>query len=148
MNGDTISKSSHLAMDVWFTDKSGKPMDCTNLTQGDDIVMNVKVAHPGMRENYENLALTTVIPSGWEILNQRLNDVPTGDNVSFQYQDIRDDRVYTYFDLPNAGVKTYKFRLTVAYEGKFYLPAVVCEAMYDNSIYASVPGRRVTVKKR
>lgn len=148
IKGDTIARSNHLAMDVWFTDKSGKPVDCASLTQGDDIVMNVKVAHPGMRENYENLALTAVIPSGWEILNQRLNDVPTGDNVSFQYQDIRDDRVYTYFGLPNAGVKTYKFRLTVAYEGKFYLPAVVCEAMYDNSIYASVPGRWVVVKKR
>ena len=110
--------------------------------------MNVKVRHPGIRANYEEMALTTILPSGWEILNQRLNDVPTDNQNNFEYQDIRDDRIYTYFNLPQNSTLTYKFQLSASYEGNFYLPAVSCEAMYDNTVYASEPGKWVVVKKR
>ena len=37
--------------------------------------------------------------------------------------------------------------LNAAYQGRFYLPAVSCEAMYDNSIFARVPGQWVEVVK-
>ncbi|MBL7891110.1 MAG: hypothetical protein JNL63_00660, partial [Bacteroidia bacterium] len=86
--------------------------------------------------------------SGWEIHNVRMDetestvktDIPT-------YQDIRDDRVYTYFDIP--GNTTMKFRvvLNASYTGKFYLPTVACEAMYDNTISARKPGKWVEVVK-
>jgi uncharacterized protein YfaS (alpha-2-macroglobulin family) len=89
-----------------------------------------------------------VFPSGWEINNLRLDEaeafVKSG---SFQYQDIRDDRVFTYFDLPRNQTKTFRVLLTATYSGKYYLPAISCEAMYDRSIYARKKGQDVEVLK-
>ncbi|MEM8564993.1 MAG: hypothetical protein AAGF85_00940, partial [Bacteroidota bacterium] len=61
------------------------------------------------------------------------------------YQDIRDDRVLTYFDLRSTKSKTYRVVLNAAYLGKYYLPSVHCGAMYDEDISAYKAGRWVEV---
>ena len=61
--------------------------------------------------------------------------------------DIRDDRVYTYFGLAPGVSRTFKTILTAGYAGTYYLPAVSCEAMYDNSVYARKKGQVVQVTK-
>ena len=61
------------------------------------------------------------------------------------YEDIRDDRVYTYFDLGKNQTVTYKVILNAAYLGKYYLPLLYAEAMYDNSVTSRLPGRWVEV---
>ncbi|HPT30651.1 MAG TPA: hypothetical protein PLW67_02370, partial [Prolixibacteraceae bacterium] len=114
--------------------------------QGSDLFIQVTVSHPGIKGKYRNLALTTIFPSGWEILNSRVQDVPAAVQANFDYQDIRDDRVYTYFDLRQAETKKFRFALHAAYAGKYTLPAIVAEGMYDNEIYARIPGARVEVK--
>ena len=62
------------------------------------------------------------------------------------YQDIRDDRVYSFFDLSGNGNVVVKTKLVATYPGRFYLPAVSCTAMYDATVSALVPGRWVEVK--
>ena len=96
--------------------------------------------------HYKELALTQIFPSGWEILNTRLFDSGTnqeGDKAT--YQDIRDDRVYTYFDLNAGAEKKFIVHLNAAYLGRFYLPTISCEAMYDNKISARKPGKWINV---
>jgi alpha-2-macroglobulin len=90
------------------------------LNQGADLFLNVTVKHPGMRGPYRQLALTTIFPSGWEILNRRLSDMPDQQQQSFDYQDIRDDRVYTYFGLSSGESRTFRIALNAAYKGRFY----------------------------
>lgn len=100
-----------------------------------------------MMGNYNELALTQMFPSGWEIINTRINDQTTSVVThGLNYQDFRDDRVYSYFDLRAAQQVTVTVLLNATYRGNYYLPATYCEAMYDNTIYAVSPGRRVTVK--
>ena len=62
-------------------------------------------------------------------------------------QDIRDDRVYTYFGLPENKDVTYNIMLNAAYAGKYYMPATYCEAMYNKSISALIKGEWVEVVK-
>jgi hypothetical protein len=62
-----------------------------------------------------------------------------------EYQDVRDDRVYTHFDIKRNTRHLYQVRLTAAYQGRYYLPTVTCEAMYDHSINARKPGQWVNV---
>lgn len=140
----------NLSINVTYTNSDGGVIDPVQLEQGTAFVATVTVFNPGMRGIYKNLALNQIFPSGWEINNLRLTgddgaritgDVPT-------YQDIRDDRVYTYFDLGANQRKTFKVLLTASYAGSYYLPAVSCEAMYDNAIYARKKGRVVDVLKR
>ncbi|MEO6040176.1 MAG: hypothetical protein ABIQ93_17310, partial [Saprospiraceae bacterium] len=73
---------------------------------------------------------------------------PTSGSSPADYQDVRDDRVFTYFDLPdknNKETRVYRVQLNAAYAGRYYLPTVGCEAMYDKRIRASTPGKWVEV---
>jgi alpha-2-macroglobulin len=143
---DTLSGvQNNLKVEAVFTDRDGQPLNPASLPQGTDLFLNVTVSHPGIRGKYQDLAMSTLFPSGWEILNSRIQDIPENQKVSFNYQDLRDDRVYTYFDLLTGETKRFRIALHAAYGGKFFLPAIVVEGMYDNSIYARIPGQWVTV---
>ena len=147
--GNEEEGESNLKVSVAYTDSDGKPIDPTKLEQGTEFVATVTVANPGLRGQYKNLALNQIFPSGWEINNLRLDEAQdrlTGDVPT--YQDIRDDRVYTYFDLAPNQRKTFKVLLTASYAGTYYLPSVSCEAMYDHGVYARKKGQEVEVVKR
>jgi uncharacterized protein YfaS (alpha-2-macroglobulin family) len=139
------STANDLRISAAFTDRNGKTIDPSSLPVGTDLFLAVTVSHPGTRGPYANLVLSAVFPSGWEILNSRISDLPSGTNRLFDYQDYRDDRIYTYFSLGNSETKTFKTALHATYSGKFYFPALVCEAMYDNSVYARFPGMWISV---
>lgn len=147
--GQEDDASHHLVLNVSYTDGAGNAIDPTRLEQGTEFVVEVKVAHPGLRGSYENLALSQVFPSGWEITNLRLAEADEFLTTSpFRYQDIRDDRVFTYFDLAPNEERTFRLLVTATYAGAYYLPATSCEAMYDRSIYARKKGQPVFVDKR
>ena len=123
--------SNHLKLEVQYTDMSGKPIDPVRLRQGSDFMAVVTVSNVGGTD-YNDVALTQIIPSGWEVFNERAWQGDERDsNRDFSYQDIRDDRVFTFFDIPFNRSKTFRIRLQASYEGKFVLPAVSCEAMYE-----------------
>jgi uncharacterized protein YfaS (alpha-2-macroglobulin family) len=139
---------SNLSITVSYTNTDGAPIDPTQLEQGTEFIATVSVANPGTRGTYKNLALHQIFPSGWEINNLRLDEAEerlTMDKPD--YQDIRDDRVYTYFELAPSQKKTFKVMLTASYAGSYYLPGIACEAMYDHSINALKKGQVVEVVK-
>lgn len=106
----------------------------------------VKLTHPGVVDGYQQLALTQVFPSGWEVRNNRMEGTESAVAASyFTYQDIRDDRVMTYFDLYRGNTVTFKVTLNAAYTGRYYLPGASCEAMYDHTVNARGQGRWVDV---
>jgi uncharacterized protein YfaS (alpha-2-macroglobulin family) len=139
--------SRQLGLRVDYTDLNGKPIQVTELASGTEFVATYTVSHPGSTgRRYRQLALTTLPPSGWEISSGRLDgDVGTSD--AFTYQDFRDDRVHTFFDLGVGESKTFHFRMTATYPGRYYLPAQTSEAMYDPSIRAATEGRWIEVSK-
>jgi uncharacterized protein YfaS (alpha-2-macroglobulin family) len=144
--GDQSDDSNDLMMSVEYYTMDGRPLDISCLEQGTDVVAEVVITHPGVRGRYEEMALTQIFPSGWEIRNTRMDIAET--NVVAdkpEYCDIRDDRVYSYFDLPRNGTVRYRTILNAAYLGNYYLPTVYCEAMYDNEINARVAGQWVDV---
>ncbi|MDE5419165.1 MG2 domain-containing protein [Labilibaculum sp. DW002] len=146
--GDQTSAEKNLKMNVVYMDMNGNSIDVKKLQQGTDFKVEVRLNHPGIMDDYEQMALTQIFPSGWEIVNTRFGDV---DEVSKSdqptYQDIRDDRVYTYFDMKRNKSKTFTMTLNAAYVGKYYLPTVNCEAMYDDRVNARKPGQWVEVVK-
>jgi alpha-2-macroglobulin len=147
IGADSVSVSKDLLLDINYIDAAGKSVNPNSLKQGEDFRMVVTVQNPGTSKDYEEMVLNTVFPSGWEIINKRLNDIPQEQKSVFNYQDIRDDRVYTYFDLEMNRQKTFVFYLNAAYTGQFYMPPVRCEAMYDVSVHAQMAGSWVEIKK-
>jgi hypothetical protein len=145
--GSEKEENQNVSIDVSYSDAKGEPVNVSELTQGKDIVMRVTVKNLGMVGDVQNMALSTYIPSGWEIHNSHMDESEAVKNSGFTYQDIRDDRVLTYFDLRSNETKTFNIMLNAAYEGKYYLPAVNAEAMYDNSVYARNKGQWIHVLK-
>ena len=60
--------------------------------------VRIQVTNRSLLGTVKDLALSQVMPSGWEIHNERLISGPSA-RRNFDYQDIRDDRTYTYTDL-------------------------------------------------
>jgi uncharacterized protein YfaS (alpha-2-macroglobulin family) len=137
-----------LIMDIEYKLMNGQTIDPTLLKQGTDFFAEVKVKNPGRMGYYEQMALTQIFPSGWEIINTRLNDNESILTSSpYTYKDIRDDRVFTYFNLRENETVTYKVLLNASYLGRYYLSSVQCEAMYNNTISATTEGKWVQVVK-
>ncbi|MCO5269102.1 MAG: MG2 domain-containing protein [Brumimicrobium sp.] len=145
--GNEIPFNNNLKMNVVYKNNAGKPINVEQIEQGMDFSVEVTVSNPGMHGDYHDLALSQLFPSGWEIQNQRMDIGYDGDNDAlFDYQDIRDDRVFTYFSLARNKSKVITIYLHATYAGEYYLPAVYIEAMYDNSISALEKGKKVKVK--
>ncbi len=142
--GKEVAANNKLEMSVRYTNGAGENINPENIEQGTDFVVEVTVENP-LRRHYEELALTQIFPSGWEIHNSRMSAMQGAENSPLDYQDVRDDRVYTYFNLGRKEKHVYRVQLNAAYPGRYYLPAVYCEAMYDNTISATTPGRWVVV---
>ncbi len=146
LTGRETGAENNLRIKVTYKDMQGHLLDVSSLEQGTDFMAEVTLSNPGVLGYYSDMALTQIFPSGWEITNMRLDQttaVYEQDKPS--YQDIRDDRVYTYFNLPANKQKTFVVLLNAAYAGRFYLPAVSCRAMYEKSISAATPGKWVEV---
>jgi len=147
--GDSSSADNYLKLNVSYTGLKGEKINIESLAQGTNFIAVVKVSNPGLLGPCQNMALAQVFPSGWEIINSRMSDLASAATKAseYTYQDVRDDRVLTYFDLAAGETKTFKCKLMATYQGKFYLPPVLCEAMYYDIINARVPGHWVEVGK-
>ena len=142
--GKETAARNGFGLDLDYLTTDGEPLDPTKIGQGSDFIIEVTVKNTGRRGRYEEVALTQIFPPGWEIHNQRMEnddaDIPRVD-----YQDIRDDRVLTYFDLDQGKTLTLRTRVNASYIGRYYLPMVAVETMYDATINARRPGRWVEV---
>ncbi|SHE60758.1 alpha-2-macroglobulin family protein [Pedobacter caeni] len=137
-----------LEMNIDYKLLNGKSLDPSTLKQGTDFYAEVTIKNPGRMGYYEQMALTQIFPSGWEIINNRINDSESAVASSpYTYRDIRDDRVFTYFNLRENETVIYKVLLNASYIGRYYLSAVQCEAMYNNNISATTAGKWVQVIK-
>ncbi len=143
--GRETAASSGLALDVQYLTPDDKPLDPSRLEQGTDFKVVVKVTNTGVRGDYQEIALSHVVASGYEIRNDRLDPSRARAASAFDYQDVRDDRVYTYFDLKAGDTKTVELAANASYLGRFYLPMVTVEAMYDTTISARAKGQWVEV---
>ncbi|MDR1671311.1 MAG: hypothetical protein LBR57_02210 [Alistipes sp.] len=154
--GNETAYANNVVLEARYTDSAGRPLDVSALEKGTALTSFVTVRNPTPRV-MRNLVLTQIFPVGWEILSTRyLGDgassptsgtatgAPAASGIS--YQDIRDDRVHTYIDLLPAGQSvTVRLNLAAIYGGRFYLPPVWVEAMYDNLTRANTEGGEVTV---
>jgi uncharacterized protein YfaS (alpha-2-macroglobulin family) len=128
---------------------SGNVISPAELEQGTNFMLSVTVKNLGLMGELKNLALINYIPSGWEIHNARMDGNESAlKNGAYDYQDIKDDKVMTYFDLYTNESKTFNLLLNASYAGKYYLPSINVEAMYDKSVNARTKGQWIKVMKQ
>ncbi len=144
--GDKTERSNGLKLSVIYKDGKGKVINPSRIAQGSDFYAEVTVNNLSKKGLLKELTLNQIFASGWEIHNTRMDGTDVGKNA-FRHQDIRDDRVYTYYDITDNESKTFTIQLNATYLGKFYLPSIYTEAMYDKTVSALLPGQWVEVVK-
>ena len=130
------ARGNGLKVEVTYTGENGAVVTPASLKQGTRFTATVKATSLLAGKDLEQLALSLRIPSGWEILNDRMTGGADG-SEGYDHKDIRDDRVNWFFALPAGRYKTFTVGLRAAYEGSYVMPAVVCEAMYEPALNAS-----------
>lgn len=144
--GEELAEKRNFTIRVVYKDKKGNPIDVKKLTQGTDFMASVTITND-MSSNVKDIALTEIFPSGWEIVNTRFTDYGNVVSSEVRHTDIRDDRVNFYFDLGRKRSKTFNVLLNASYLGKYYLPGIQAEAMYDNDYFIRTKGQWIEVVK-
>ena len=140
------ARGNGLRVEVSYQGENGDKVTPASLKQGTRFTATVKVSSLLAGKDLEQLALSLRIPSGWEILNDRLTGGADG-SEGYDHMDIRDDRVNWFFALPAGRYKTFTVGLRAAYEGSYAMPAVVCEAMYEPALNASTEAGTAVVTR-
>lgn len=140
-------------------------IDPATLKKGDEFYIALKLSNLGAKP-VRNLALTQIIPSGWEIQNTRItNDDEQGSQASpdrafmqannrASYMDIGRDRVSFFFDdwldygssatIYNTHQVFIKCTATLA--GEYIVSQALAEAMYDGEFFAKTSALAVRVE--
>jgi uncharacterized protein YfaS (alpha-2-macroglobulin family) len=144
--GNEQPMANNLSASIQFKDRKGNTIDLSKIAQGTELIAEVILTNR-KNEFVENIALTQIVPSGFEIVNTRYTDYGNATENKADYIDIRDDRANYYFSLKTNETRRFKMVLNASYLGKYYLPGLQCEAMYDHSFIARTAGQWVEIVK-
>jgi uncharacterized protein YfaS (alpha-2-macroglobulin family) len=142
------TESSGLAIERTLFNQNGSRISISQIKQGEAFWLAFAIrSQTAIR--IENLALSSILPSGFEISNERLNEYERPQwQSSMQlsasdYMDIRDDRINWFFSINPGEIKTFITQVHPSYAGDFRWPGVVLEAMYNPNYFARIAGERV-----
>lgn len=168
--GNEQTESQGLQIQAELLDKAGNKVwgaetadPNLRLQQGQDYDLSITVSN-ATSQNLKHLALSALVPSGVEIgtaESEIANTTAKAEGESeteaapaqpaaakgLSYQDVRDDRVLSYFDLAAGTSQNVKIRMNAAYLGKYYFPGLSAEAMYQPAMRARTAGLPVSIVK-
>ncbi|OXG09594.1 hypothetical protein BC749_1011082 [Flavobacterium araucananum] len=137
---------SDVSAAIVFKNRKGGTINVSKISQGTEFIAEVTIKNQ-RNESVQNVALSQILPSGFEIVNTRFTDYGDATNNIADYIDIRDDRTNFYFGMKARETKVFRILLNASYLGNYYLPGLQCEAMYDNTFLARTKGFWVEVVK-
>ena len=145
LKSNITEDENNLSMNIKYLNMKGEKISPYVLDQGTDFIAEVVIKNTSYIDLHQ-LALSQMFPSGWEIRNTRMDNISSSHLKDRpDYQDFRDDRVYSYFNLSKGQTKTFRIILNASYIGEFFLPITYCEAMYDNEYFSRKAGGVVKV---
>jgi uncharacterized protein YfaS (alpha-2-macroglobulin family) len=144
--GQEKAIQSDVSASIVFKNRKGSVINVSKISQGTEFIAEVTIRNQ-RNEHVENVALSQILPSGFEIVNTRFTDYGDATNNIADYIDIRDDRTNFYFGMKAGETKVFRILLNASYLGNYYLPGLQCEAMYDNTFLARTKGFWVEVVK-
>ncbi len=146
-DGTVRIEDSNLRVRREFFDRSGSRVGLDGIKQNSLIVVKITVASD--MADLENVAVSDLLPAGFEIENPRLTEEAeysfiTDSDVPI-YVDIRDDRINYYFNFDGGRQKTFYYLVRAVSRGEFQYAPIVAEAMYDGNFYSASGGGKVRI---
>lgn len=144
--GEEKEIQKNLSAVISYKNKNGTSINFDAINQGTEIVAQITIRN-NSTERIQNVALTQIVPSGFEIMNSRYTDFGSATENKADFIDIRDDRTYFYFGLNSNESRTFTVLLNASYLGSYYLPGIQCEAMYDDNYIVRNKGQWIKIVK-
>lgn len=147
-DGSYREEDSFLQVRKTFYDRNGKKITSNKFKQNDLIVVKLSLnSLNGAR--VENVAMTDILPAGFEIENPRISEVPGTEWIKnaakSTYSDIRDDRI-TFFIDATKNSRTYYYVVRAVSKGTFQMGPVGADAMYDGEYHSYSGGGTIVIE--
>jgi uncharacterized protein YfaS (alpha-2-macroglobulin family) len=147
-DGQVRIEDKNLRVRRQFFDRYGNAVGLDGIKQNALLVVRLTIQSD--LDQLENVAISDLLPAGFEIENPRLTDnseysfTSNADNPV--YVDIRDDRInyYTNFGYSDRD-RVFYYLVRAVTRGEFNYAPVVGEAMYDGDYYSASGGGKVRI---
>jgi uncharacterized protein YfaS (alpha-2-macroglobulin family) len=137
-----------LSVSRTYRDQDGQEVDVTKpdaLKLGDVLFVEIEIGNTS-GAYIQNIALVDRLPAGFEIENPRLGRTTKIDWVDPQhlwtmdFMNMRDDRLQAFGGLAPSTTKKVVYSVRAVTSGKFTVPPIEAEAMYDATLWARAKG--------
>ncbi len=134
-----------------YLDRTGNPVNISRMRQNDLVIVRVTLRSPV--DLLENIAISDLLPAGFEIENPRLTQMTNypfiKDAGTPEYLDVRDDRInfYTGFHGNRNRQVVFYYAMRAVTPGSFVYAPIVAEAMYNGDYYSASGGTTVTITR-
>jgi uncharacterized protein YfaS (alpha-2-macroglobulin family) len=133
----------------WYNTE-GRRIQTPIFNQGELVVCRIKIRST---QTVENVAICDMIPAGFEVENTRLNDadyswIKNASPNDYDNHDLRDDRVNVFTNLQAGQDREFNYLVRAVNLGKYMMPPISAEAMYDPSICSYCSGAVIHVVAR
>ena len=121
-----------------YYDRDGKEISSNTFRQNDLVIVKITLESQ-YSTGVPNVAVTDILPAGFEIENTRLTEMPDitwiKDQTEPDYMDIRDDRL-NFFASAEAKPKHFYYMVRAVSPGNYQLGPVQADAMYNSSYHS------------
>ncbi|MEZ5009596.1 MAG: alpha-2-macroglobulin family protein, partial [Chitinophagales bacterium] len=147
-DGKVMNRDNHLKVRRSYYDRNKKLISNGQFEQNDLIV--VKITLQSLTGRYiENVAVTDILPAGFEIENARITEMPDLDwvntEMNYDYRDIRDDRIF-FFTTATGTEQSFYYLAIAVTPGTYQLGPVSADAMYNGEFHSYYGSGSVVVK--
>lgn len=148
-DGSVKEEDSYLRIRRTFLDRKGN-LAGTTFHQNDLVVVHLTV-EAAFNGTVENVAITDMLPAGFEIENTRLNNLPAMEWIKDadqpEYTDIRDDRI-NFFTTVDHNRQDFYYMVRAVSPGTFRLGPAMADAMYNGAYHSYNGAGKITVLER
>jgi len=149
-DGSYKNENSKLKVERNYFDRNGNKLD-DRFSQGDLVIVELKVSLLNKVDIVNNIAITDLLPAGFEIDNPRLSSNNT--NYKWmkantpEYIDFRDDRINMFTSLGGyEPTKKFYYICRAVTRGKFNKGVISADAMYDGSYRSYHGGGKIIIE--
>lgn len=134
--------SKNLEITREFYSQNGTAIDPQKLESGSSFYLKISVRKTLESGRLENVALTQLLPSGWEAKEEAQS---FAGQSRFDFKDVRDDKVSWFFSLQDTRPRHFYIALRAVTPGEYELSGAYAEAMYDSNFAAQTKSLKVKV---
>ncbi len=148
-DGQVKPEDRNLQVRREFLDRAGNALNISSLKQNDLVIVRVRLVSPVDR--LDNIAISDLLPAGFELENPRLTEMASypfvKDAMAPEYLDVRDDRINFFTSFHPGGNKQqlFYYAMRAVSPGRFVYAPIVAGAMYNGEYHSVSGGGTVTV---